>query len=277
MDCPRQAQPAVVIVNSTAIAQSDLKKNSSIPVMETAQVTEVQPQPVDVVEPVINDKLTENATEVVATHPDNNNNDHAESSNPADSVKAAEPELVPTEENRPADIPVTARTNNGGDTTPAVVPKRPASSPHLSHASEGGAEVVTPAGTVEAPLCASNPPIEVVEKEAAVPAVIASEPAPVDPIVEADTKATEPSVEETVEQNHVEHKTEPAIERAVEQREVVTPVVSAPVVSEVASIPEPATTVTTSTVESIPTEAPAPSPGKKAKKQVRKAHLSFAS
>ncbi|KAE9032422.1 hypothetical protein PR002_g9179 [Phytophthora rubi] len=231
--------------------------------MENAEV------PVDVVEPVINDKHTEQATEVVPITSDNNHN-LAESIN---HVKVAEPELVLhalTEENRPADVPVTPRTNNVGDATPAVMSGRLASS-HTSHVSEGGAEVVTPAGTVEAPPCEVDNPTEVVKKEAD---VIASESSlPAVPVVETDSKTTESSEDCKVEQSldkpehHVELKTEPAIEHEVEQCEVVTPVVSAPAISEVVSSSTTAITATTPATEPTSTEAPAPSPGKRAKKQ----------
>ncbi|KAG6587065.1 uncharacterized protein IUM83_02734 [Phytophthora cinnamomi] len=235
--------------------------------METAQVIVVPAQPVDVVEPVINDKHAEHPTEADVIKEENNS--HAEPNNSADNVKVSEPEVVPqdhTEENRPADVAASPRTGNGGYATPAAVSER-AATPHTSRAFEGGAEVVTPAGTVEAP-CSIDTPREVIEKEGIPPVTkevlptvaIASDPLPANAAVGNDLPKTEQREEHKVEPT-VEHKTEQSAEH---KHEVATPAVSAPAVGEAEEAPVTAILVTT---EPTPTAAPAPSPGKKAKKQ----------
>ncbi|KAG6967959.1 hypothetical protein JG688_00006070 [Phytophthora aleatoria] len=126
--------------------------------MEVAQVTQVPTLFVDTVEPV-NDKHPTEVTPIEAV-----GNNHTES-NPPESAKTPEPELVlqaPAEENRPVDVAAAPST---GDTTGYV--SEPLVSPRSGRLSEGGAEVVTPAGTVEAPASARDTPsTEAAEKEA---------------------------------------------------------------------------------------------------------------
>ncbi|ETM46057.1 hypothetical protein L914_08993 [Phytophthora nicotianae] len=113
--------------------------------MEEAQVST---QSVDI-EPV-NDK---HPTEVTPT--DIVGNNHAEPQNTAEIIKTSEPELVlqaPAEENRPVDV---TTAPNSEDSSTSVC--EPPLSPRSGRLSEG-AEVVTPAGTVEAPVGASDTP-----------------------------------------------------------------------------------------------------------------------
>ncbi|GMF25048.1 unnamed protein product [Phytophthora fragariaefolia] len=261
--------------------------------METAQVTEVPAQSVDVVEPLINDKRTENPSEVVAIEADNN---HV-SNEPVETIKVHEPEMIsydPTEGNRPIDNPATASTDNSGDTVPIAVSGRHAS-PRTSCASEGGSEVVTPAGTVEAPPISSDAlSTEVVWKEAVLrkdsisPITTGRETRPASLVVQIDPLNSEQCVEHKAEtafeqkiESTVEQKTEeinddkvkPAVEYKCEsvvehKHEVVTPIVSAPAASEVTLVTATAITEAIPTADPTPTEAPALSPGKKTKKPV---------
>ncbi|KAL4094335.1 hypothetical protein PRIC1_009996 [Phytophthora ramorum] len=228
--------------------------------MEIAHVAELPTQPAGVVGPAVND------TEV--TPIEHGNNNHAVSYNAVESFKTPEPELVlqaPVEENRPADVVVAPSHDTEGDTHP-VTSDRP-SPPHTSRSSEA-AEVVTPAGTVEAPLCATDSsPREAVEKEGAAPA---NEAAQAVLVQESEPQKTEYNCKQNVTQN-VEHKIEQGGEYKFEQQDVTTPTPSAPAAGVFQANVVPPTTT-----EPVPMVDSAPSPGKETEKEKKKSD-SFAS
>ncbi|KAI9981206.1 hypothetical protein PInf_008960 [Phytophthora infestans] len=126
------------------------------------EIAQIPTQCVDIVEPVNGVPLTEgNPTDPVG-------NNHAESQSTAADDKTLEPELAFAEENRPvAILDACTDISNGEEGVASEIPV----SPRSGRLSEG-AEVVTPAGTVEAPVGASDTPsAEREEKEAEAPAI----------------------------------------------------------------------------------------------------------
>jgi hypothetical protein len=223
------------------------------------EVAQVPTQPVDVVEPAADDKGAKLYTQVEA----DSSNNRVESFDPIERVKTPEAEVVPhapIEERRPVDLAVTHSTIDGGETHAAV--SEPPHSPHTSTSAEGGADFVTPAGTVEAPICSTDTTTaEAAEKEGAAPAQTASE-------TETAVPAVKNEPEKTVEPS-VEHKAEHNIEPKIEQHEVVT---ASPVEAAEAQAAPTTATVAESLVETA-VQAPASSPGKKAKQDKKQANV----